>query len=103
MKNIITLLTIVFLFSCSNTNKNGIKSILDEKVNYRGEVYNGYEDYELNNILVTTFVDTFPKNIRLSDFLTKRIKEGEFKIIEDVSEWDEKSDISDIFEPEDLQ
>ena len=56
MKNIITLLTIVFLFSCSNTNKNGIKSILDEKVilqklkfkeyqrNYARKRYNENED-----------------------------------------------------------
>ena len=28
---------------------------------------------------------------------------GEYKVIEDNSEWDEKSDISDMFEPEDLQ
>jgi hypothetical protein len=28
---------------------------------------------------------------------------GEYKVIEDLSEWDEKSDISDMFEPEDLQ
>jgi RecA/RadA recombinase len=28
---------------------------------------------------------------------------GEYKVIEDNSEWDEKGDISDMFEPEDLQ
>jgi RecA/RadA recombinase len=28
---------------------------------------------------------------------------GEYKVIEDLSEWDEKGDISDMFEPEDLQ
>jgi hypothetical protein len=28
---------------------------------------------------------------------------GEFKVIEDNSEWEEKSDISDLFEPEDIQ
>jgi hypothetical protein len=28
---------------------------------------------------------------------------GEYKVIEDSSEWDEKGDISDMFEPEDLQ
>jgi hypothetical protein len=28
---------------------------------------------------------------------------GEYKVIEDKSEWDEKGDISDMFEPEDLQ
>ena len=82
MKKIITLLSILFLFSCNNSNRNDLKSVLDEEIKFRGEVYNGYEDYELNNILVTTFVDTFPKNIKLSDFLTKRIKEGEFKIID---------------------
>jgi hypothetical protein len=33
---------------------------------------------------------------------TDILGQGEYKVIEDNSEWDEKGDISDIFEPEDL-
>jgi hypothetical protein len=34
---------------------------------------------------------------------TEILGKGEFKVIEDNSEWEEKSDISDLFEPEDIQ
>lgn len=34
---------------------------------------------------------------------TNILGKGEYKVIEDNSEWDEKGDISDLFEPDDLQ
>jgi hypothetical protein len=34
---------------------------------------------------------------------TDILGKGEFKVIEDNSEWEEKADISDLFEPEDIQ
>ena len=81
MKNNIILLLITLLFGCGN--KNEIKSILGKNVRYRGTVLSGeYVNYDFNNILKTNWVDTFPKNILLSDFLTNNKKNGEIKIID---------------------
>jgi len=48
-----------------------------------------------------TAIDKYKKShaSEWADILGK----GEYKVIEDNSEWDEKGDISDMFEPEDLQ
>ena len=48
-----------------------------------------------------TAIDKYKKShsTEWADILGK----GEYKVIEDNSEWDEKGDISDMFEPEDLQ
>ena len=48
-----------------------------------------------------TAIDKYKKSH--SDEWTSILGKGEYKVIEDNSEWDEKGDISDMFEPEDLQ
>jgi hypothetical protein len=48
-----------------------------------------------------TAIDKYKKSH--SDEWASILGKGEYKVIEDNSEWDEKGDISDMFEPEDLQ
>lgn len=69
MKKLISLLSIVFLFSCNNSNTNDIKSILDEKVKYRGSIMSGlFVSYDNNDIIGSQIFDTIPHKV-LSDFL----------------------------------
>jgi len=83
MKNVIPLLTIVFLFSCNNSIKNDIKSILDEKVKYRGDVEGGqYVNFNYNDIIGSIKLDTLPKNLNLSDFISRYGKQYEVKIVD---------------------
>ena len=83
MKNIITLLSIVFLFSCNNSSKNDIKSILDEKVKYRGNISSDqYVNYNNNDFIGSIKLDTLPKNLTLSNFFIRNGKQYEVKIID---------------------
>ena len=83
MKNIINLLILVFLFSCNFSNQNDIKSILEEKIRYRGSVVSGqFVDYNFNDIVGSKKLDTLPQNIKLSDFMIRKGKQFEVKIID---------------------
>ena len=83
MKKIITLLSLVFLFSCNFSKQNDLKSILDEKIRYRGSVVSGeFMSFDNNDIIGSIKLDTFPKNIKLSDFMSRKGKQFEVKIID---------------------
>ena len=83
MKNIINLLILVFLFSCNFSNQNDIKSILDEKIRYRGNLVSGeFMSFDNNDIIGSIKLDTIPQNIKLSDFMNRKGKQFEVKIIE---------------------
>ena len=80
---IITIFSLVFLFSCNNSNKNDIKSILDEKIKYRGDVESGlFSSFNFNDIIGSIKLDTIPKNLTLSDFFGRDGKQYEIKIID---------------------
>lgn len=83
MKNLITLLSILFLFSCNNSSKNDLKSVLDEKIRYRGNLNsNKYGDFNDNNIIGSLKLVKEPNNISLSDFFGSNGKQYEIKIID---------------------
>jgi hypothetical protein len=83
MKNIITIISIIFLFSCNNSKKNDLKSILDEKIKYRGNLVSGqFMSFNNNDIIGSIKLDTLPKNITLSDFISRNGKQYEIKIID---------------------
>jgi hypothetical protein len=83
MKIIINLLILVFLFSCNNSNRNGLKSILEEKVKFRGNLSSSeFGDYEYNDIIGSIKLDTFPKNLSLKEFFGRKGNQYEIKILD---------------------
>ena len=83
MKNIISILSIIFLFSCNNSNKNDLKSILDEKIRYRGDIGGGqFVNFNYNDIIGSVKLDTIPENLNISEFISRYGKQGEVKIVD---------------------
>ena len=83
MKNILTLLSIVFLFSCNFSKKNDLKSILDEKIRYRGNLVSGqFMSFDNNDIIGSIKLDTLPENLTLSEFFISYGKQYVIKIID---------------------
>lgn len=83
MKYIISILSILFLLSCNFSKKNDLKSILDEKIRYRGNLVSGqFMSFNNNDIIGSIKLDTLPKNLTLSDFMSRNGKQYEIKIID---------------------
>jgi hypothetical protein len=83
MKIIINLLILVSLLSCNSSNRNDIKSILEEKVKFRGNLNSSeFGNYEYNDIIGSIKLDSFPKNLSLLEFFGRKGNQYEIKIID---------------------